>query len=258
MDLDLSGRTALITGSTAGIGRAIAAELAQAGAAIVVHGRDRSTVDPAVEELGAHAGVTGDLATPEGLDAIRSWASTHEVDILVNSAGPFTEHTYLTAQPDDWLDAYRTNVVAAVDLATTVLPRMRATGFGRVIFIGTRGTRTPIPTMIEYSAAKAALANASISLARSAAGPGVTVNMVSPGIVLTPGVRDMFTSRPEYAGKAWQEIETAVSEDYAPNPIGRLGRPDDIAAVVAFLSTPAAGYVNGADIPVDGGITGTH
>jgi Dehydrogenases with different specificities (related to short-chain alcohol dehydrogenases) len=135
---------------------------------------------------------------------------------------------------------------------------MRERGFGRVVFIGTRATRTPIPTMIEYSAAKAALANATISLARTAVAPGVTVNMVSPGVILTPAMRQLFMSRPDAAGRSWEEIEAALVADYAPNPQGRLGRAQEIAALTGFLVSDEAGYINGADIPVDGGITGTH
>ncbi|WP_265442703.1 SDR family oxidoreductase [Flexivirga meconopsidis] len=251
-------RTALVTASTVGIGRAIAQRLITDGVSVTVHGRDSARAAATAGELGAAGAVAADATTSAGLDVLGDWLRAHPVDILVNALGPFAEHDVESARPEDWLDAYRGNVVGAVELARIALPHMRSEGFGRVIFLGTRATRTPIPTMIEYSAAKAALANATISLARSATAPGVTVNMVSPGVILTPSLRAMFADRPESAGRTWEDIEPEVTRDYAPNPMGRLGRPEDIAAAVSFLCGSEASYINGVDLPVDGGITGTH
>lgn len=252
-------RRALITASTSGIGYAVAQNLLEQGMAVTVHGRTDDSAVAAAARLGAgvHA-VHGDVAKPDEVSALAVVIAREEFDVLVHCAGPYAEHTYDTATAADWESAYRTNVVSAVQLASASLAPMRRRGFGRVVFIGTRATRTPIPTMIEYSAAKAALANATISLARTAVAPGVTVNMVSPGVILTPAMQQMFRSRPEAAGLPWSEVEASLVADYAPNPQGRLGRAEEIAAVVGFLVGDDAGYINGADIPVDGGITGTR
>ncbi|WP_446664439.1 SDR family NAD(P)-dependent oxidoreductase [Flexivirga sp. B27] len=268
-----SPRSALVTASTAGIGRAVAELLHRRGMSVTVHGRSADSAAEAARSIGDTVSfVYGDMGDPEQVQTLADRIGAAGFDIFVHCAGPYAEHTYDTATPADWESAYRTNVVSAVQLATAALAPMRERGFGRVILIGTRATRTPIPTMIEYSAAKAALASATISLARSAVAPGVTLNMVSPGVILTPAMQQMFLARADAAGhdlesgasssrsqgRSWAEIEASITTDYAPNPQQRLGRSEDVAAVVAFLTGDDAGYVNGADIPVDGGMTGTH
>lgn len=252
-------RRALITASTSGIGYAVAQDLLQRGLDVTVHGRTRESASVAAASLGGAVGALhGDVSCSDEVDGLVDELRRAEFDILIHCAGPYAEHTHETATADDWDLTYRTNTISAVQLATTALAPMRRRGFGRVVFIGTRATRTPIPTMIEYSAAKAALANATISLARTAVAPGVTVNMVSPGVILTPAMQQMFQSRPEAAGLPWAEVEASLVADYAPNPQQRLGRAEEIAALIGFLVGDDAGYLNGADIPVDGGITGTR
>lgn len=252
-------RRALATASTAGIGYAVAQDLLRRGLELTVHGRTSESATTAAHSLGDEVDhLHGDVSRPEEIEMLVARTSAGDFDILVHCAGPYAEHSHDTATAEDWESAYRTNTVSAIQLATAALGPMRDRGFGRVVFIGTRATRTPIPTMIEYSAAKAALANATISLARTAVAPGVTVNMVSPGVILTPAMQQMFQRRPEAAGRSWDDVEADLVADYAPNPQARLGRPEEIAALVGFLVGDDAGYVNGADIPVDGGITGTH
>lgn len=262
MDLELVGLRALVTGSSGGVGAAIAARLASEGCPVIVHGRREG---PAVEQAdrirqaGGQAEVLlGDLAVrgePERLTVAALEAGP--VDILVANAGPFAEHTFADATDDDWTSAFVGNVVSAVGCARGVIPTMRRSGWGRIITLGTRGAAIPLPNVVEYSAAKAALINATGALATELAGTGITANVVSPGVILTPGLQEMFESRARAAGdeRSWEELEAEVVTDYAPNPVGRLGRPEDIAAAVAFLVSPLADYITGTTLRVDGGIT---
>lgn len=152
-----------------------------------------------------------------------------------------------------WLAAVNGNVVSAVRLIRALVPAMREEGWGRVINVGSRAATTPLPNMLDYSAAKAAVVNMTTSLARHLTGSGVTANTVSPGVIVTAGMRRMFDVRAAERGWAgpWSELEPRVVVEYAPNPTGRLGTAADMAAVVAFL----ASYINGINLRVDGGIT---
>lgn len=137
-----------------------------------------------------------------------------------------------------------------------LLPRMRAHGWGRIVNLGSRAATTPLPNMVDYSAAKAAVVNMTTSLAQHLAGSGITANTVSPGVVATDGLRRMFTDAADARGwpREWSQLEERVVTEYAPNPTGRLGTTADISAAVAFLASPLAGYINGIDLRVDGGI----
>lgn len=262
MDLELGARRALVTGSSGGVGAAIAQRLALEGCQVIVHGRRERPAAQQAESIRRSGGqaevLLGDLTVsgaPERL--IVAALEGGPVDVLIANAGPFAEHGFVDATDADWTSAFAGNVISAVGCARGVIPAMRRAGWGRIITIGTRGVATPLPNMVEYSAAKAALVNATKALAQELAGTGITANVVSPGVILTPGLREMFESRARAGGddRSWEDIEGEVVSDYAPNPVGRLGRPEDIAAAVAFLSSPLADYITGATLRVDGGIT---
>jgi len=264
MDLQLDARRALITGSSAGIGAAIADRLAAEGATVIIHGRDRQRAERRVQAIKSGGGraevVLGDLGRRVGAQqVVDSALAGGRVDILVANAGPFVEHTFDSATDQDWVDTFQANVVSAVGVIRGVLPAMRTNRWGRIITLGSRAAALPLPNMIDYSAAKAAVVNFTGALAKHLAGTGITANTVSPGVVVTPGMQIMFEQRAASAGypRDWAELEPEVTQDYAPNPTGRLGRPEDIAAAVAFLVSPMAAYINGTTLRVDGGITPT-
>ncbi|MFI5523334.1 SDR family NAD(P)-dependent oxidoreductase [Streptomyces platensis] len=266
MDLRLAGHAALVTGSSAGIGATIAETLADEGCDVLVHGRNAGAAAAVAEQVAARGVraevVLGDLTEPGVAEQVALTARDFGAHILVNNAGPFAEHDWESSRPSDWRAAFEGNVLPTVRVSQTLLPSLRAHGWGRVITIGSRAVRTPLPNMVTYSAAKAAVVNMTTSLARHLAGTGVTANCVSPGVIVTPSVYRMFEERA--AGDDGSQGESAGGPDeadlvaeYAPNPSGRLGRPADIAAAVAYLASPLADYVNGIELRVDGGITGT-
>ncbi len=264
MDLQLRGKRALVTGSSGGIGAAIADRLADEGVTVVVHGRREKPAQEVAERIRRRGGsaevVTADLSVPGAAQRLVAGVlADGPIDILIANAGPFSEHRFFEATDEDWTASFAGNVLSAIGCIRAAVPGMRDRGWGRVITIGTRAVPTPLPNMAPYSAVKAALTNATGALAQELGGSGVTANVVSPGVILTDGLRSMFTDRAAAEGdnREWSELEPEVTTGYAPNPVGRLGRPDDIAAAVAFLASPLADYITGSVLRVDGGITKT-
>jgi NAD(P)-dependent dehydrogenase (short-subunit alcohol dehydrogenase family) len=260
MELELGGRRALVTGGSGGIGAEIARRMGAEGCAVLVHGRDAARTNEVVEGLrtsGAAAqAVLGDLTDDAGVAAVAESARDWGVDVLVNNAGPVAEHDWENADPGVWLEAFNGNVLSAVRLTRALMPGMRERGWGRIINMGSRAATTPLTNLVEYSAAKAAVVNMTTGLARHLAGSGITANTVSPGVIVTEGMRTLFEERAVREGRpaSWAELEPQVAAEYAPNPAGRLGTAADIAAAVVFLASPLAGYINGIDLRVDGGI----
>jgi 3-oxoacyl-[acyl-carrier protein] reductase len=253
MDLELAGKRALVTGSSAGLGEAIARLLAAEGASVVVHGRDVSRASRVASSIGAAGVAIGDLSTDSGADAVASAAG--DVDILVNNAGSYDHLGWAEATPEVWASTYEANVVSAVRMIHRFVPGMRTRGWGRVVQIGGGLAIQPMAMQPHYTATLAARHNLAVSLARDLAGTGVTSNVVSPGAILVDSVRELLTSiAPEHGwGTSWEEIEHRAAQELVPNDVGRLGRPEEIAAAVGYLVGPAAAYVSGATIRVDGG-----
>jgi 3-oxoacyl-[acyl-carrier protein] reductase len=261
VELRLRGKRALVTGSSAGIGAAIAGRLAAEGAAVLIHGRRSAAVAKLVDQIaaagGQATGVLGDLTTETGVGKVVAAALGSGVDILVNNAGAYANSTWDNATPQDWLGRYDSNVVAAVRLIRALKPGMQERGWGRIVQLASGEATAPFPTMPDYAATKAALVNLSVSLAKHLARTGITVNTVSPGIVVTDGVERFYrqVAAERGWGDEWAEIEAGVLREVLDNPTGRLGRPEDVADLVAYLVSPLAGYVNGANLRVDGGST---
>ena len=265
MDLQLTGKRALITGSSIGIGAAIASMLAVEGTHVVIHGRDKERTEQvarSIVEQGGQASIAvGDLGSDEGAKRVAESAlsSLGEIDILINNAGMYENHEWMEATPQAWATCYNANVLSAVRLIHLLVPSMKERGWGRIIQIASGEATTPFALMPDYSATKAALVNLTVSLAKALAGTGLTVNTVSPGIIVTPALehfyRDMATKRGW--GSMWEEIERRVLSEVRPNPTGRLGRVEDVAFLVTSLASPLASFINGANYRVDGGSTGT-
>ena len=263
MKLNLDGKRALITGSNVGIGKAIANTLAKEGAAVVVHGLEEDKVTDVTEEIkqdgGRAFGFVGDLSTDEGAAYIASQAleSLGGIDILINNAGSYKNRGWMDATADNWGQLYNINVLSVVRLVRLIVPQMKESGWGRIIQIASGEATQPFAAMPDYAATKAAQVNLTVSLSQELANTGITVNTVSPGIVVTETVQKFFRkiAKQQGWGSDWNEIEQHILKEFLPNTVGRLGKPEDIANLVAFVASPLSGYINGADYRIDGGST---
>ncbi|HEY2302695.1 MAG TPA: SDR family NAD(P)-dependent oxidoreductase [Acidimicrobiales bacterium] len=272
MDLQLSGKRALITGSTSGIGEATARFLAKEGVAVAVHGRSAERAERVTAEINAAGGTAvaavGDLTDPEAATQVAATvdAAFGGVDILFNNAGgggrdpARTDTTFLALEPEDWLGEYQHNVVTAVRMIRHFVPGMCTRGWGRVIQNASAVATTPRNWENDYAVAKAAVVNLSVGLSKALARSGVTVNTVSPGLILTsaqttgetPWLRTFARSQGWDDSLPIEELEAMWAASRGI-PAGHAGRVEDIAAMVALLASPLGGFVNGANIRVDGG-----
>jgi 3-oxoacyl-[acyl-carrier protein] reductase len=267
MDLQLEGKAALVTGSSKGIGAAIAKALAREGATVIVHGRDMDQADRIVTEISSDNGrataVVGDLTSNDDVDRILAEVQRRHgaVDVVVNNAGgsgPRSDWTSIDA--DQWLASYDRNVIAAIRITGGLIPGMRMRGWGRVINISSGAATMPPATGGDYSAAKAAINAMTASMAKALAKDGITVNAVSPGTIRSAKLEEGFRSAADARGLAardapWSEIEQAVLPLFADVPMGRVGTVDDVANAVAFLASPLASYVTGVNMHIDGGFS---
>jgi NAD(P)-dependent dehydrogenase (short-subunit alcohol dehydrogenase family) len=259
--IDLTGRTALVTGSTAGIGYASAKSLALAGASVVVNGRDERRVADAVDKLREETGstvVTGvalDLATADG--AADLVAGLADVDVLVNNLGIFGATPVFEIPDEEWTRYFEVNVLSGVRLARHYAPRMARRGWGRVIFVSSESA-IQIPTeMVHYGMTKTAQIAVSRGMAQELAGTGVTVNTVLPGSTLTEGVREFIADR---VGRdlPFEEAERRFMEAERPTSLlKRLIRPEEIGNFITYVASDLSSATTGAALRADGGIANT-
>lgn len=252
MDLQLQNRTALVTGSSRGTGQIIAAALLAEGATVLVHGLEEGQADAAVTTIGGGIAVYGDITNEQGTQVLLAACADHNIDILVNNYGTADAGSWMKSNTEDWLDSYQKNVLSAQRLVQALLPAMQSRGWGRVINLGTVGSTRPNARMPAYYAAKGALATMSVSLAKEVADSGVRVNLVSPGLILTPEVEAAYLAKGkrEGWGETWDAVEPYVARDI---PIGRIARREEVAHLVAFLCSPLADAIHGQNIRIDGG-----
>ena len=259
MDLKLSDKSALVSGSTVGIGLAIAQSLAEEGASVIINGRYEQRVTQAVEKIQKshpHAkisGITADLSTSEGAEQLFKKVPT--VDILVNNLGIYEPKVFSKISDEDWLRIFEANVLSGVRLSRQYLPNMIEHNWGRIIFISSEsGVQIPVE-MIHYGMTKTAQLALARGLAEMTAGTGVTVNSVLPGPTRSDGVEEFIQQMAKEGNIDVAQVETEFFQTVRPTSlIKRFATTEEVAAMVVYICSPLSSATNGAALRVDGGV----
>ncbi|MBI0331533.1 SDR family NAD(P)-dependent oxidoreductase [Burkholderia plantarii] len=262
MQINLTGKTALVTASTGGIGYAIAEGLARAGATLIVNGRSDTSVSTALATLrssvpGVNAtGIAADLSSAAGVKELTEAAP--DVDILVNNAGIYEPKPFFDIDDDEWERYFQTNVMSGVRLSRHYLSRMMERDWGRVVFISSESALNIPVDMIQYGFSKTAQLSIARGLAKLAAGTGVTVNSVLPGPTMSDGVKSMLKDSADQQGKTVDEVAVEFVRMQRPSSI--LQRPattEEVANLVVYVCSAQASATTGAALRVDGGVVDT-
>jgi len=259
MKIDLKYKRAIVTGSTAGIGFAIAQGLAAAGATVTINGRNQRTVDAAKQRLAEQVpsaqidGIAADLATAAGISTFLQRVT--DADILVNNLGIFEPKPFEAITDEDWQRFFDTNVMSGVRLSRHYLPLMMKRGWGRIVFISSESGLNIPPEMIHYGMTKTAQLAISRGMAEAAAGSGVTVNAVLPGPTRSEGVAEFFAKLAKEQGLSEDEMEKQfIAKNRPSSLIRRLATVDEVANLVVYVCSPQASATTGAALRVDGGV----
>jgi NAD(P)-dependent dehydrogenase (short-subunit alcohol dehydrogenase family) len=262
MNIDLSGKTALVTGSTAGIGHAIARGLAATGAEVVLNGRTKAKVDAAVAQLakvvpGAKVrGVAADVSTAAGCKALL--AALPDVDILINNAGIFEPKEFFDIPDEDWSRFFEVNVMSGVRLSRAYMPGMLKRNWGRIVFISSESGLNIPKEMIHYGMTKTAQLAVSRGLAELTRGTAVTVNSVLPGPTMSEGVETFVKDLARQNGQSLEEAAANFVKQHRPSSlVQRFATVDEIANMVVYVSSKEAAVTNGAALRAEGGIVQT-
>jgi NAD(P)-dependent dehydrogenase (short-subunit alcohol dehydrogenase family) len=259
MDLQLTNKTALVTGSTAGIGFAIASLFAREGAAVVVNGRSQKRVDEAIEHIrraqkdSRVTGIAADLGGREGVEALT--ASVPQVDILVNNLGIFEPKPFTEIPDEDWLRFFEINVLSGVRLSRFYLPGMLTRNWGRIVFISSESALNIPVEMIHYGVTKTAQISLARGLAEMTAGTNVTVNSVLAGPTRSEGVEVFLQEMAKAQGGSIAALEKEFFRSVRPSSLlKRFATPEEVAPMVVYVCSPVASATNGAALRVEGGV----
>lgn len=260
LSINLEGKTALIGGSTQGIGWASAMELADMGATCVLMARNEQKLQQVLNNLPSkhgqiHSYLVADYANPNQVQAaIESYIATNVVHILINNTGGPAGGPITNAAPSEFLNAFNQHLICNHILATAVIPGMKREGYGRIINVVSTSVKIPLSGLGVSNTVRGAVASWSKTMANELGQFGITVNNILPGATATERLTGIVANKSAKTQKTTIEVEQEMKHEI---PAGRFGLPGEIAAMIAFLATPAAAYVNGTSIPVDGGRTGS-
>lgn len=256
MDIDLIGKHALVCGASRGIGRACAGMLAQLGASVTVVARNQNALDAVVADLPTpnnqnHQSVTSDFSKSDEVEEqFQRWLNDHPVQILINNTGGPPPGPILEADGEAFLNGMRAHLLCNQALVKAALPGMRQSGFGRIINIISTSVYEPIPGLGVSNTVRAAVAAWAKTLSAELAPEGITVNNVLPGFTATDRLDSLIKGRADKAGVSNERIAEGMRTGV---PMGRFAEPEEIASAVAFLASPAASYITGVSLAVDGG-----
>ena len=258
MDLGLRGKVALVVAASKGLGKAVAMELSREGAHVAIVARTEAELQAAAEEIRRVAGnrvlaLPADVSVAAEIEALGRAVEAEygRVDILVNNAGGPRPGTFADMTDEDWLSAVNLNLLSAIRLSRWVLPGMRQRRWGRIINMTSFSVKQPVPNLILSNVARVGVVSMAKTLSRQVAGEGITVNNVCPGYVITDRLRNLAASNARTENKTPEEIIAGWESSI---PAGRLGRPEELAALIAFLASERAAYITGTTVQVDGGL----